>query len=69
MNLHQLFQQQLRIFGSFGCTLGNIKTVLDKMADKTIVPVIDTCISLDEIEIGLQRLEDRKVFGKIIVTL
>ncbi len=69
MNLHQLFQQQLRIFGSFGCTLGNIKTVLDKMADKTIVPVIDTCISLDEIETGLQRLEDRKVFGKIIVTL
>ncbi len=69
MNLHQLFQQQLRIFGSFGCTLGNIKTVLDKMADKTIAPVIDTCISLDEIEIGLQRLEDRKVFGKIIVTL
>ena len=69
MNLHQLFQQQLRIFGSFGCTLGNIKTVLDKMADKTIGPVIDTCISLDEIEIGLQRLEDRKVFGKIIVTL
>ncbi len=69
MNLHQLFQQQLHIFGSFGCTLGNIKTVLDKMADKTINPVIDTCISLDEIEIGLQRLEDRKVFGKIIVTL
>ena len=69
MNLHQLFQQQLRIFGSFGCSLDNIKTVLDKMANKAITPVIDTCISLDEIEIGLQRLEDRKVFGKIIVTL
>ncbi len=69
INLHQLFQQQLRIFGSFGCTLGNIKTVLDKMAGKIIAPVIDTCITLDEIEIGLKRLEDRKVFGKIIVTL
>jgi len=69
MNLHQLFQQQLRIFGSFGCTLGNIKTVLDKMANKTVHPVIDTTIPLEKIETGLQRLEDRKVFGKIIVTL
>jgi alcohol dehydrogenase len=69
INLHQLFQQQLRIFGSFGCTLDNIRTVLDKISAKSVTPVIDTTIGLDEIEIGLQRLEDRKVFGKIIVTL
>jgi len=69
INLHQLFQQQLRIFGSFGCTLENIKTVLDKISRQHVHPVIDTTITLDDIEIGLQRLEDRKVFGKIIVTL
>jgi len=69
INLHQLFQQQLRIFGSFGCTLDNIRTVLDKMSREVVHPVIDTTISLDEIEIGFKRLEDRQVFGKIIVTL
>jgi alcohol dehydrogenase len=69
INLHMLFQQQLRIFGSFGCTIDNIHTVLDKISRKIVSPVIDTTISLDEIEIGLKRLEDRKVFGKIIVTI
>ena len=32
MNLMQLFQQQYRIFGSFGCSMRNIAESLDKMA-------------------------------------
>ena len=32
MNLMQLFQQQYRIFGSFGCSMRNIRESLDKMA-------------------------------------
>jgi alcohol dehydrogenase len=69
INLYQLFQQQLRLIGSFGCNLRNIRESLDKMAEGIAVPVIDTKISLDEIGVGLERLESRKVFGKIIVTL
>ncbi len=69
INLFQLFQQQLRIFGSFGCALRNVRDALDKMARGIARPVIDTKISIDEIEIGLKRLEDRRVFGKIMVTL
>ena len=34
-----------------------------------ILPVIDTAITLDQIEDGLARLESRKVFGKIVMTL
>lgn len=69
INLYQLFQQQLRLIGSFGCNLRNIRESLDKMADGIANPVIDTKISLDEIGVGLERLESRKVFGKIVVTL
>lgn len=69
MNLHMLFQQQLRIFGSFGCNLRNMRTSLEKLAAGVVKPVIDTKITLDEIDIGLQRLESRDVFGKIVVTL
>ncbi len=69
INLFQLFQQQLRIFGSFGCSLKNVRDALDKMARQIVEPVIDTTISIDEIEKGLKRLEDRQVFGKIMVTL
>ncbi len=69
MNLHMLFQQQLRIYGSFGCRLENMRASLDKLAAGLVKPVIDTKITLDDINKGLQRLESRDVFGKIIVTL
>src|SRR6202045_919745 len=41
LNLMQLFQQQYRIFGSFGATMGNIRDSLAKMA-AGLTPVIDT---------------------------
>jgi alcohol dehydrogenase len=66
-NLYLLFQQQLRLIGSFGCRIENMKTVMGRMAASHIEPVIDTVISLDDIEEGLRRLEERRVFGKIIV--
>ena len=67
MNLMQLFQQQYRIFGSFGCSLRNIREAMDKMASG-IRPVIDAVYPLDAFATGLERLESRKVFGKILVT-
>src|SRR5436309_13830147 len=65
-NLMQLFQQQYKIFGSFGASLRNIRDSLAKMA-AGLTPVIDTEVPLGEIERGLARLESRQVFGKIIV--
>lgn len=68
-NLYQLFQQQLRLFGSFGCSKKNVSDALDKLAAGTIKPVIDTVLELDDLETGLKRLRDRQVFGKLLVTL
>jgi alcohol dehydrogenase len=65
-NLMQLFQQQYKIFGSFGASMKNIRESLAKMA-QGLLPVIDTEVSLDDLERGLARLESRQVFGKIIV--
>jgi NADPH:quinone reductase-like Zn-dependent oxidoreductase len=67
MNLMQLFQQQYRIFGSFGCRIENIAQSLEKMA-QGMTPVIDAVFPLDEFRQGLERLEGRKVFGKVVVT-
>ena len=67
LNLMQLFQQQYRIIGSFGASLRNIRESLAKMADG-LLPVIDSEFPLGEIERGLERLESRQVFGKIIVS-
>ena len=67
INLMQLFQQQYRIFGSFGATIKNIADSLDKMAGG-MKPVIDTEVPIDNVETALKRMESRQVFGKIIVT-
>jgi alcohol dehydrogenase len=66
INLMQLFQQQYRIFGSFGASMRNIRDSLAKMAGG-LLPVIDTEVELADFERGLARLESRQVFGKIIV--
>jgi alcohol dehydrogenase len=66
LNLMQLFQQQYKIFGSFGASMTNIRTALAKMADG-LMPVVDTEVPLAEFERGLARLEGRQVFGKVIV--
>jgi alcohol dehydrogenase len=66
MNLMQLFQQQYKIFGSFGATLANIRTSLAKMA-AGLAPIIDMEVPLAEFERGLARIESRQVFGKVVV--
>ena len=65
-NLMQLFQQQYKILGSFGASMRNIRDSLAKIAGG-LTPVIDTEIGLADIERGIERLESRQVFGKIVV--
>ena len=66
MNLMQLFQRQYKIFGSFGATIRNVANGLEKMG-RGVKPVIDTVVPLEEFNTGLERLESRRVFGKILV--
>ena len=66
INLMQLFQQQYKIFGSFGCSMRNIRDSLSKMA-AGITPIIDTEVPLSDFQHGLARIENRHVFGKVIV--
>lgn len=64
-NLFQLFQNQLRIFGSFGANFGNIRAGLAKMA-AGLTPVIDSEIALGDIGAALARMQSRDLFGKIV---
>jgi alcohol dehydrogenase len=67
MNLMQLFQQQLKILGSFGCRMENMADAMQKMAAGLVRPVIDTEVEFDSIDAALKRMEGRDVFGKIIL--
>ncbi|AEQ08464.1 zinc-binding dehydrogenase [Brucella melitensis] len=69
MNLMQLFQQQLKIFGSFGCRMENMADAMQKMARGIVHPVIDTVVGFSDIDTALKRMEGRDVFGKIILQI
>ncbi|RCS25359.1 NADPH:quinone oxidoreductase [Phyllobacterium salinisoli] len=67
MNLMMLFQQQLKLIGSFGCRMENMADAMQKMARGLVHPVIDTVVGFEEIDTALKRMEGRDVFGKIIL--
>ncbi|MCO5163824.1 MAG: zinc-binding dehydrogenase [Mesorhizobium sp.] len=69
INLMQLFQQQLRIIGSFGCRIDNMATVMAKLATGKVHPVIDSETDFDRIGEALARMESRDVFGKILLRI
>ncbi len=66
INLMQLFQQQYKILASFGCNMRNIRDCLAKI-EGGMAPIIDSEFALADFERGLDRLEGRQVFGKVIV--
>ncbi|MBN8874755.1 MAG: zinc-binding dehydrogenase [Rhodospirillales bacterium] len=68
LNLMQLFQQQYRIIGSFGAPLSALARALDRIASG-VRPVIDTVYGLEDFRAGLDRLESRAVFGKLLIDL
>jgi NADPH:quinone reductase-like Zn-dependent oxidoreductase len=68
INLMQLFQQQYRIIGSFGAPLAALERSLQRIA-AGVRPVIDTVYRLEDFRTGLERLEARDVFGKIVIDL
>jgi NADPH:quinone reductase-like Zn-dependent oxidoreductase len=68
LNLMQLFQQQYRIIGSFGAPLSALGRALDRIASG-VRPVVDTVYGLSDFRSGVDRLEQRDVFGKLLVEL
>lgn len=68
LNLMQLFQQQYRIIGSFDAPVAALNRALARIASG-VRPVIDSEYTLDNLQLGLERLERRDVFGKILVGL
>jgi len=67
VNLMMLFQQQLKLLGSFGCRMENMANAMQKMAAGLVHPVIDTEVDFGSIDAALKRMEGRDVFGKIIL--
>lgn len=69
INLMQLFQQQLKLFGSFGCRMENMADAMEKMSKGYAKPVIDREVTMDNLDEALTAMEHRNVFGKIVLRI
>lgn len=69
MNLRFMFVRQLSFLGSFMGSLAELKQVVPLLENGTFKPILDSTFPLKDSAAAHQKMEDRNVFGKIVLTL
>jgi NADPH:quinone reductase-like Zn-dependent oxidoreductase len=67
LDLRYIFSRQLRIFGSYMGSRLDLHNVFRFVREGKLKPVIDSVFPLSELRKAEEKMEDRNVFGKIIV--
>jgi len=67
-DLRYIWTFELNILGSNGWMREDLTTLLDLISAGKLKPIIDRALSLPEVNEAFRLLEDRIVFGKVIVT-
>lgn len=66
-DLRYLWSREIDIRGSVGWRIEDLHALLAMMRNGTLKAVIDTVLPLNEVAEAVRRVEDREVFGKIIL--
>jgi len=66
-DLRFIWSYELQILGSNGWAREDLTSLLDLVRNGKLTPVIDQTYALQDINDAFQQLEDRKMFGKILV--
>jgi NADPH:quinone reductase-like Zn-dependent oxidoreductase len=66
-NLWTLFAKELTLIGSYGGTRADLATVLRLVANGQLRPVIARTLPLESVAEAQRLLEQREVFGKIVI--
>ncbi len=67
-DLRYIWSFELKILGSNAWARSDLESLLQLAASRRLVPVIDRVLPLSEGRAAVSLLEDRAVFGKIVVT-
>jgi NADPH:quinone reductase-like Zn-dependent oxidoreductase len=67
LDLRHLFARQLRLFGSYMGTMGELHEVLRHVFAGRLKPVVDRAFPLCELRAAHEYLEGSQMFGKIVV--
>jgi len=68
-DIRYVWVRELRILGSDGYTLEDIATGIRLVAEGRLAPVIDRVLPIQQAAEGHRLLEERAVFGKVVLTL
>lgn len=69
MNLRFMFVRQLSFLGSFMGALSELKQVIPLLENGTFRPVLDSTFPLQDAAAAHQKMEDRNLFGKIVLKI
>jgi len=69
LDLRYVFWRQLQILGSTMAPKGRLLQLLELVAARRLVPVVDRIIPLEQVAAAHRALESRTVFGKIVLTI
>jgi alcohol dehydrogenase len=67
-DLRFIWTFELQILGSNGWMQDDLTELLGMLEDGSLIPVIDKTLPLEEVNEAFRLLEDREVFGKVVLT-
>ena len=67
INLHQVFFKNLEILGNTMGSKGDLRRIIRLVSQGQLRPVVDRVLPLDRVAEAHQLLEEREVFGKIVL--
>ena len=66
-DIRYIWTFELKICGSNSWTKEDLEALMGYIQDGSMLPVIDTTLALEDGAEGIRMLEDREVFGKVVV--
>ena len=67
-DLRYIWSFELQVIGSNSYYDENLQALLGLIQERRMKPVIDTVLPLEKAVEGLRLIENREVFGKVVVT-
>ena len=67
VHIGNAFAREINIHGSYGGTKKDLHVALELLQQGVLAPVIDSMVSLKNAATALEKLQSKRVFGKVIV--
>ncbi len=68
MNLNLVFFKNISVLGSTMGSLGDVHRIIKLLEAGKLRPIVDAVLPLDQVGEAHRRLEEREVFGKLVLT-